>query len=255
MTRKQLVASLAVAVLLVTAGCAGAIGNSSESPADGNTASAADAQQQQPAKSVRVSASGEVTAEPDRAVLTVGVEATADDAETVRQRLSENVSRMRSALEEMGIDDDQIQTEHYTIREDHESRRNEGPTRYTGIHAFRIEINDTDSVGTVIETAVDNGGTDVGRVSFTLSEETREELREQALSNAMDNARSDAEVLAENADLTITGVTSASTGNVHVRPYRAEAHTAAADAGGTSIESGPVSVTAQVQVTYNATDA
>jgi len=254
MTRKRLIATLAVAAMLVTAGCASAIGSSSDSPSGGSPAADAD-QQRQPAKSVSVSASGEVTAEPDRAVLTLGVEATADDAETVRQRLSENVSEMRSALEEIGIDDDQIETEHYVIREDRESRRNEGPTRYTGVHSFRIEINDTDSVGSVIETAVNNGGTNVGRVSFTLSEETREELREQALSNAMDNARSDADILAENADLTITGVTSASTGSVHVRPYRAEAQTAAAGAGDTSIESGPVSVTAQVQVTYNATDA
>ncbi len=257
MTRKRLLATLAVVAMLVTAGCAGTIGSSNDASPEGDTSPAASAQQQQqqPAKSVSVSASGEVTADPDRAVLDIGVEASASDAETVRQRLSENVSEMRAALEEIGITDDQIETSRYIIREDHESRRSEGPTRYIGTHSFEIEINDTDAVGTVIETAVNNGGTNVGQVSFTLSEETRDELREEALSNAMDNARSDAEVLAKNANLTITGVTSASTGHVDVRPYYAEAQTAASGDASTSIESGPVSVSAQVQVTYNATDA
>ena len=87
-------------------------------------------------------------------------------------------------------------------------------------------------------------------------DERRADLREDALTAAMDNARADADVLAENADLSIEGVSAVSTGSVDVRPYHAEAMTASADAaGGTEVESGPVSVTAQVQVTYNATAA
>ncbi|WP_162991508.1 SIMPL domain-containing protein [Halostella salina] len=257
MTRKRLIATLAVATLLVTAGCLGAIGDSSaDSPADTtDAADGVDDHSDHSDRTVNVRASGEVSADPDRAILDVAVQATADDPETARQRLSENVSTMRSALSEAGIPDDGIETAHYVIRQDRESRQTEGVTRYVAIHAFEVETDDVDGVGSVIETAVNNGATDVHHVEFTLSEEARNDLREDALSAAMENARTDADILAENADLSIAGVSSVSTGSVDVRPYHAEAMMASADAGGTNVESGPVTVSAQVQVTYNATAA
>jgi uncharacterized protein YggE len=248
MTRKRFVAPLAVAVLLATAGCLGgvtALGAGSNDTAEQN----ADADR----STISVGATGEVTAEPDRAILHVGVEANADDPETARERVAENVSTLRDALADVGLDSEQVTTQHYTIREDRESRRDDTrETTYRAIHQFEINVENVDEVGTVIETAVNNGATNVGRVQFTLSEESRADLREQALSNAMSNARDDAQLLAENANLTVVDVKSASTGSGNVQPYRAEADMAASGAS-TDIESGPVSVSAQVQVTYNAT--
>ncbi|WP_134672184.1 SIMPL domain-containing protein [Halorussus marinus] len=254
MSTKRTVISVFAAVLL-TAGCLGAAAplGGADSPAPNSTApptnqTGADA-------TVRVGASGEATADPDRAVAAVGVEATAADAETARQRVAENVSTLRDALAAAGIEDDQVTTRHYAIRQVHESKRSEStPTRYEAVHSFEVRISDVDAVGSVIETAVDNGATNVGRVEFTLSEETRTELREEALAAAMDSARGDAETLASNANLSLAGVTSVSTSDVRVQPYRAEAEMAA-DGAATSIESGPVSVHAQVQVAYAATEA
>ncbi|WP_135820515.1 SIMPL domain-containing protein [Halostella litorea] len=254
---RKIIATLAVATLLVTAGCLGAIGDSS---ADTPTTAADDGADtadrgHDDGRTVQVRANGEVTADPDRAILDVAVRATADDPETARERLSANVSTMRAALAEIGIEDDQVETGHYVIRQDRESRRNDDVTRYVAIHSFEVETDDVDGVGSVIETAVNNGATDVNQVQFTLSEEARSDLRADALTAAMENARADADVLAENANLSIAGVSAVSTGSVDVRPYHAEAMTAAADAGGTNVESGPVTVSAQVQVTYNATAA
>jgi len=255
MPKKRTVLSvLAASVLLVTAGCLGAgspLGGTGSAAASPNPAAV---NQSDSTPTISVGATGEATADPDRAVATVGVEATATDAETARQRVAENVSTLRAALAEAGIDDDQITTNHYAIRQDHESKRSEStPTQYEAVHSFEVQIEDVDAVGSVIETAVDNGATNVGRVEFTLSQETRSDLREEALAAAMDSARSDAEALASNANLSVAGVESVSTSNGHVRPYRAEA-ALAADGAATSIESGPVSVRAQVQVTYEATE-
>ncbi|USZ68313.1 SIMPL domain-containing protein [Halorussus salilacus] len=259
MTPRRLVAPLAVALLLVTAGCAGGVSDLGETGSneagvqDGtNDVGAQNGTNAADASTVGVGATGEVTAEPDRALVGVGVEATADDPETARQRVAENVSDLRDALADIGLDDDQVTTERYAIREDRESRREGGDaTAYRATHSFELSVEDVDEVGTVIQTAVANGATDVGRVEFTLSEEARADLREEALADAMDNARADAEVLATNANLTLAGVDSVSTDAVDVRPYRAEADMAATNAD-TEIESGPVSVTAQVRVTYEA---
>lgn len=247
MVRSRHLAPIALAVLLVTAGCAGTLSGAAGNQVGGASEGGG-------GTTISVGASGEVTAEPDRAIVELAVIAVAEDPETARERVAGNVSALRDALGEAGIEDDGITTQHYAIREDRESRREGGgPTRYRAIHALRVDVQDVEAVGTIIETGVSNGATSVDRVQFTLSEESRSELRDRALGRAMDNARDNAEVLAANANLTITNVDALSTSDVHVSPYRAEAVTFA-DSAGTSIESGPVTVSAQVQVTYNATD-
>ncbi|MFB6096919.1 MAG: SIMPL domain-containing protein [Haloferacaceae archaeon] len=244
--RRKLAVPVLLAALMVLAGCAGTGGSN---PTAG--ASAADA----PSRTITVDATGQVQAEPDQAVLRIAVETTADDASTARQRLAENASRMRSALSELGLADDQITTVYYDISQRYERppREGEKPERtYHAVHAYEITLSDVDRVGEVIDTAVDNGATSVDSVRFTLSRETRLELRKQALTDAMGNARGEADVIASAADLSVTDVARVTTTQVNVGPYREVAYAAAGGSGGTSIDSGPVTVTAQVVVTYNA---
>lgn len=244
-TRQTLAATVAVALLLVTAGCVGSL--------DGTAAAS---QPDSGDSSIQVSADGQSEAEPDQVVLRVAVTATADDANAVRERIATDAASMREALDESGIGDDQIRTVAFDIRQERDQKTDE-PAGYTGIHAFEITISDVNATGAVIDTVVQNGADQVDDVQFTLSDERRRELREAALRDAMANARADAEVIADSANLTITGVDSASTANVNVRPYRAGVMTteAASADQSTNVESGPVTVTAQVQATYNATAA
>lgn len=244
--RRTLALPVVLAALVVLAGCAG-IGGSTATPGG----AAADA----PSRTITVDAAGQIQAEPDQAILRVAVEATGDDASTARQRLADNVSRMRAALSEMGLADDQITTVYYDISEQHRRERPDGERadpQYRAMHAFEITLSDVNRTGEVIDTAIENGATSVDNVQFTLSRETRLELRKQALRDAMANARGEAEVVAAAANLSITDVAAASTTTLRVRPHRDVALASASGGGGTSIDSGPVTVTAQVVVTYNA---
>lgn len=208
------------------------------------------------AQQIRASATGEVSAQPDQAVLQIAVVATADDAATARNRVATNATALRSTLAELGVPDDRIKTVYYNIGEAHERFKGQEPTSYRAAHAFKITLTDTDRVGTVIDRVVDSGANRVRGVSFTLSDETRRELRQEALRNAMERARTEAETLATSANLSIDGAASISTNDVSVVPYRVE-RTMVADAGGasTTIESSPVNVRASVQVVYNASAA
>ena len=69
-------------------------------------------------------------------------------------------------------------------------------------------------------------------------------------------ARSQAEAIAENGNLEVTSVASVDASQQRYRPveYRTAAPQAA-DASGTEVETGDVSVSYQVRVTYNATRA
>lgn len=245
---RGVLATAGVALLLVTAGCLGSLAPTSDANAQ---------QLDRGDRTIRVSATGQAEAEPDQAVVQVAAIARADDADAVRQRLAENVSQMREALREAGVDDDQIRTVVYDISQEY--RRDEGerrPAGFQGTHAFEITLSDADRAGEIVDAAVSNGADRVDRVELTLSDERRRAVRDEALQDAMADARHDAEIVAEAANLTVTGVHSAATGDLHFEPVRTERLEAdAATEATTQIESGPVTVTAQVQVVYNATEA
>lgn len=213
-------------------------------------------QSEAPSEQIQVAGSADVSAEPDQAILRLGVEATAEDAETARDTVAENATALRSTLADLGIDGDQIETDYYRVDEERDRSDREGQRDYRVDHGFEITVEDTDRVGDVIDGAIDNGANTVRGVSFTLSAEKRHELRQDALEAAMDRARTDAETLASSADLTVVGAASISASDVSVRPYQVER--AMMDAEGettaeTTVESGPVDVSASVQVVYNAT--
>ena len=257
-TYRRALVALALAALVVTAGCAGAVG---ETPAETNAATDAttggDAGTTENGESISVAATGSVTADPDQAVVHVAARSTTDSASAARRQVAENVSALRDALADAGVPEKRVTTEHYDIRQTRESRESTARTEYRAVHALAVEVDDVSRVGEIIRTAVENGASDVQHVEYTLSEDRRDELRDRALTRATSNAREDADVLSSNANLSIVGVESASTGGANVRPYRAELTAAAAanDGGGaTRIDSGPVTVTANVEVTYEATD-
>lgn len=258
---RGILAVVGVALLLVTAGCAGSFTpttDASAQPREDVQGQPTDQTQRADTggKTISVSASGEAEAEPDQAVLRVAVLARGDDANAVREQIAENVTQMREALRDAGLSDDQIRT--ITFRIDRDFREEDGerrPAGFEGIHAFEITLSNVSQAGAIVDTAVANGADRVDSVELTLSEERRREVRADALRDAMENARTNADVIAESADLRIAGVHTAATGDVRFDSFRAETVEADVAAGQarTEIESGPVTVNAQVQVTYNAT--
>lgn len=260
--QRRFVHAIALAVMLVTAGCSGIVNTTGTVPQDtgsaGNIdtagAAAPSTMSGQPARTIEVVATGNVQTQPDEAVIRVAVTTTGENASVVRTRLAENASRMREALAAMGIGSDRITTTDYDIGRNYRAERDDSAPPFIGRHAFTITVTDLNQTGAVIVTAVENGATDVNDVRFTLSEERRGELRNQALGEAMDTAEDRATVIAERADLGMAGVHTVRTADVGFRPIRFEGQALAA-AGAptpTTIESGSVTVTARVEVVYNA---
>ena len=246
MNRRLGIATIAIATLVLLAGCTAPLQTTNSDSAFG------DAQ-----RTISTTGSGEGSTEADRAVVTVAVTARADSAEAARSAVAANATEMRDALREAGVDDDAVTTAAYRVRAVSEPVRKSGEREISGyeaVHVYRIETT-PDAAGTVVDTAVGNGATEVHRVSFTLSDESRAELREEALDRAMSSARADAETIASAAGLTVTGVQSASTSGGYAPAY--EVRETAADSGGsvpTQFEGGSVTVTANVDVTFTAAE-
>jgi len=192
---------------------------------------------------VSVSATGSASAEPDRAVVALSTSATAATASEATERLAANVTALRDALDDENLSIESVRTTSFTV---YSQENEDGSTVYVARQSFHVTTTDPDAAGTVVDAAVAAGPTEVQNVAFALSEERQRDVRAEAIDAAVTDARVQAEALADSADLTLGEVRSISTGGGFGGPVRlAEA---------TDIDVSPVSVTASVQVTYNASN-
>jgi len=253
----------AIGALVAVGGCQGRAAttgdvNTADGTADGGR------------RTVLVDGSGEVDGDPDLALLSATVAATAEDARTVRTELAEGGEALRTALSEAGIDDDRVRTVDYRIDERIDRREMEEDgvrpgddaaseyVYYRGRHAFEVEVTDVDAVGEVVDVVVEAGVDGVDRVTYTLSEERRAALREAALTAALSDARSEAETIADEIGGRVVEATVVDASEARVSPVRRElavateaaTATPGPDGARTAIEPGSVSVRAEVRVEY-----
>ncbi|TYL40218.1 SIMPL domain-containing protein [Natronococcus pandeyae] len=246
MNRRQFLAGSGIAAVTTTAGCLTSAFGSDDPGSATQTTDAGDDNE------IVVSTTGEATAEPDAASLSVGVEASGDTAEAVTDELAAQADALREAFDELEIPDENVEEGRYRV---HPRRGRDGETDgYEGRHSFQLTIDDVDRIGEIIDELTAAGADDVGRVTFSLQEETRDEIRDEALDDALANADDEAQHIADNRGVTITGTKSVETGDVRLDTVYHETDDVAADdaADGppTEIDADPVSVTASVTVAY-----
>ncbi|AFZ72228.1 SIMPL domain-containing protein [Natronobacterium gregoryi] len=245
MDRRQFLAASGVGAAAVLAGCTGSMTD------DERAATGSDDE-------ITVATSGEVEAEPEEATVDVGVEASGASADEVTDELAAGAEQLRETFDELGIPDENVEEGQYRVRP--VSGREGEVEEIRGSHSFEVTVDDIDQVGEVIDTTVAAGADDVGRVNFTVREETREELRKDAIDEALENADEEAGHVASNRGVTITGTKSVSTSDVRVhtvshRTNYEVAMEADDDSPSTEIDADPVSVSASVTVTYGFTDS
>ena len=244
MQRKYLAAiGFALLLALSTVGVAAGLGPSG--------AAAATADDQPTNRSITVDATGEASATPDRAVIHLAVRAEGETPSAVRDELVSGAEDLRAALDELGVE---YETVAYSVDERYRPPEQSGGPTYEGVHRFEVTLDDPNATGSVVDAAADADAS-VDRVRLTLSDEKREELRTEAIQNAMDDARQQADTIAAAADLSVTSVLTVDAAQSDYSPVAYE-QASAADSGSasTTIDSGDVSVTYDVQVSYEATE-
>lgn len=195
---------------------------------------------------VSVTASAQVDRAPDRAVVTVVAVGRGDTAQAARNGLNDT-GAIRRALENGSAD---VTTASFRIEPEFE-RTESGRERvgYVALQTFEAETENVSAVGPLVDAAVDAGADRVEGIRYELSEKTRQNARGEALTTAVDRARADAATLAAAEGRDIGSATSMRTGDSG--PFFARAEAAdAGGGGGTTIEPGPVTVEATVDITY-----
>ncbi|WP_253737242.1 SIMPL domain-containing protein [Halohasta salina] len=245
MKRRQLLGGTGAVVAAAVAGCLGGAGV-------GGAGGGSDTGSE---RTITVSKSGEVTGEPDMAVVRAAIEASGDSQTAVRDELSRRAERLTDALEAAGVDAESITTDRFSIRQ-RTDRRPVEPTddtdasepAYVGSHAFRIEVDDADAAGDIVDTAIEAGADNIGRIAYTLSEERQAELREEALQSALAATRTEAEFVAGEVDASVGDVVTVDTDRDRISPVY---ETAEDDAAGRSTDLQPDDVTVRATATVS----
>ena len=207
----------------------------------GDAPAAADAA----AGGITVQGTASVTAVPDRAQLSVGVES---QGPTAKAALAANAAEMRrvlAALRSAGATD--LKTQSVNVS----PRYAEGGAvqGFTAQNSVSATVRNVAKAGAVIDAVVAAGANQV--YGPTLTHANPGELYRQALRAAVAEARLSAQALAAASNLTLGAVTAVVEGGSAPMPF-ALASKAADEAGSTPIEPGQQEVTASVSVTFAA---
>jgi hypothetical protein len=162
------------------------------------------------------------------------------------------------ALAAAGVPRDQMKTTDYTITpvyQDNNGILSGTVKTYQVTNTLQVTLKDTNVTGQIIDTAVTAGANKVNSIQFMLSDEQAQVLRSQALSKAITNARADANAVAAALNVTITGTQEADISQGYTPVVYSNYDTLAlssakAAAAPTPIQSGDITVSAQVSVTY-----
>jgi uncharacterized protein YggE len=190
--RKRIVAVAGVA--LVAAGLALWAGIGRPEAAKGQTAGSSGQ-----ALGITVTGVGTVSARPDRADFTFGVETQGKTADEALAANSAAVQKVIQAIKGAGVAGSDIQTQQVSV---YPRYSNDGQTivGFTATNSVTAKIRDVSKAGAVVEAAVKAGANQVYGPTFSISNQST--LYKDALDDAFGDARAKAQALAG-----ITGVT------------------------------------------------
>jgi hypothetical protein len=199
-----------------------------------------------PSAGITVNGTGTISAVPDEATFSLGLESKGD---TAREAISSNSQAMRyviAAVRQAGVAKADIQTQAVSISQSYDS--NGHLDGYSASNTVSVTIRELARAGAVLDAATRAGASNV--YGPTLERSNREQLQAKALEAAFANARSKAKALAAAAGLQlgeVTAITEGSDGGAPMPYYGDLLRTKAADA---PIEPGTQEIRATVTVTF-----
>ena len=259
---------LAVLAFVAVAGCTSGDGgnNAAASTLGGLSAAQLGAIGSVQGEGIHATGVGKVTATPDLALLSLGVEASAETVSEARETTSKAINAVIASLKSQGLrENTDIQTASFNIQPEYtyeeviSPRESGGTVRrsvqrlvgYRVTNTLTVKVRDLDSIGPVIDGAVLGGGDAirVNSVQFTVEDNTA--LEDQARLLALRDAVRKADVYAQELGVgrgklqfvAETSTPSFSGGNV-VRAF------AEASAAPTPILAGELEVVVRVQTVF-----
>ncbi len=200
-------------------------------------------QSQSPPTRIVTIGEGTVMVSPDSASIDVSVEVRSRSAAQAGEENAARIERVLQALRRAGFGDG-LSTTGYSLRPEYD--RDTGIETYRATNGVRVNLDDVDRVGEVVDVAIAAGANRIGSIRFESSD--KDDARHEALEMAVRRARDDAEVMADAAGGDLDRLIELTTDWAYNRNN--EVYRAAAQLAPTQIEPGAQPVTVRVRATW-----
>lgn len=210
-------------------------------------------------RSVSVSGSGQVNVQPDEAVVQVGVQTADAEAAAALSANSEQMQSLINALEENGVDPEDIQTQTIQLQPQYAGTTGDAPpqplqmgetpeiTGYIATNTVEVRARDLANLGSLLDTVIAAGGNQIEGIRFEVSNAT--DALESARETAWNDAQQKAAQLAQLADAELGAVLSISEFSRGPIPL-AQPSAAVREASAVPIQPGTQDVGVELQVTW-----
>jgi uncharacterized protein len=201
-----------------------------------------------------VQGKGEVTAIPDTALVTLGVNKQATNVDVAKQQVDQIINKITQDVKALGIDAKNIKTSNYSINPDYDyTTGTQVPRGYTVNASIEIKVTPLEKANNAVDIATKDGATQVGGIQFVLDDQKQKELEDQARQAAIDNAKEKAESLSKSAGIhlgRVVDVQENTPGDIVKPILNMSAKTADATQETTQLNPGENKVTSTVSLSY-----
>lgn len=203
-------------------------------------------------RTINVQGQSEFTVVPDRASIEIGIETTGTTAQKAVQSNASVMTAVQNALYGLGLTQNDLKTSSYNFYPVYDKDNNQNISFYKAENTIVVTTGNTAQIGTVIDTAIKSGASNVNSVTFNLKDE--EKYKDSALKLAIQDAKRKAKIIADELGKSVVNVVSADEGNVYVENYVPPAITMkamVADMGTpTPINARNLNVSAKINITF-----
>lgn len=205
---------------------------------------------------IQTTGTGNVIGTPDRAQVTFSVQTENTNVKLAQADNAGKMAIVQDALIAAGIPRDALKTTGYNIYPVYEESKGLLTPKiktYQVTNSLTVTLHNVSRTGEIIDIGVANGINQASSIEFMLSDEQAHVLRTEALKEAVFRARSDADTVSAAMGTTITGIQKAEIGTGYTPVYfqnYAMDEAATRSAAATPIQSGDITVSATVTITY-----
>jgi uncharacterized protein YggE len=208
------------------------------------------------ARVISVSGQGEVQAEPDQALVTLGVESRKPKLDDARAEVTKTVDAILKLTRDLKIDTKYVRSTRVNVQPEYNwenGARVRNLIGYVVSRQVEVELRDLEKLGQLLEKSTDLGVNQLGDPRLDSSK--RRDLEREALAKAVADAKLNAEAVAKAAGAKIGGAHTISASSGYSAPpmpmASAKVMMARAGDAAQTYQSGQMSFTGNVQIEYD----
>lgn len=211
-------------------------------------------QEQDNENTINVNGDAELSVEPNRGEIYVKITTMNETAQEASNKNSEISEDVINALNQMGVSENDIETESYDVRRREDWNPKKEGREFTGYrveNVVKVTTYELNNTGNIIDTAINAGANGIQQVEFSLKDEREKEVKAEVLDMAAKNAEEKANNLAGSLGVELGQIQGISESNYFYQTSRSRGYSAAeAEDASTNVMPGEVEVSASVGLMY-----